>query len=431
MSERRRIWRYIAYATGALVLLVALLAVGSWLAVRAWGPLLARDRVEAALTAALGRPVHVGDVAIEAWRGRLVLRDVRADALPGEPGPRFLTLGRAEVQVGVSSLWQRRLVLRTIRLDELDLRLSPAKDGAPLVELPILPQVVHAGWLEIELGTVEIRRARLLYEDAARGTRVQVSDVTITARPGREATSATVTAAEITVDAPSVHEKVEQLEAEIRISPKSLEAQRIATTWEQRRLTGAGRVDGPFDKPTLDFSARGDLELGALGRRLASAWTLAGVAKVDARVEGALEAPRVTATVAIDDLTAGPVKARAVAARLALANGVLSVTQLSARAFDGTVAGTATLVLARPDDIQVTLRLQNVASLELERLAGLQTGATARLDAEGEARGTSAIRRACRAAFAWGPERCCRLRSRRWAPARSTPRAARIVAISI
>ena len=295
MTERRRLWRYVLYATGALVLLVALLAVGSWLAVRAWGPLLADERLEAALTAALGRPVHVADVAIEAWRGRLVLRDVTADALPGEPGPRFLTLGRAEVQIGVSSLWQRRLVLRTIRLDELDLRLSPGKDGAPLVELPILPQVVHAGWLEIELGTVEVRRARLLYEDAARGTRVQVSDVTITARPGREATSATVVAAEITADTPAVHERIAPLEAELRISPKSLEIQRFAATWEQRRLTGAGRIDGPFDKPTVDFSARGDVELGALGRRLASALTLAGVAKVNAKVEGTLATPKVTA----------------------------------------------------------------------------------------------------------------------------------------
>src|SRR5262245_6747138 len=122
--RRRRHWRYLAYATGVLLLLAVLLAIGSWLAVRAWGPLLARGRVEAALTAALGRPVHMGDVGIEPWRGRLVLRDVAADALPGEPGPRFLTLARAEVHVGVSSLWRRRLVLRTIRFHEPDLTLG-------------------------------------------------------------------------------------------------------------------------------------------------------------------------------------------------------------------------------------------------------------------------------------------------------------------
>src|SRR5262245_15013449 len=190
MSENRRLWRYVAYATGALVLLVMVLAVGSWLAVRAWGPLLARDRVDAALTAALGRPVHVGDVAIEAWRGRVVISAVTAEALPGEPGPHFLTLARADVQIGISSLWRRRLVLRMIRFDEVDLRLSPGKGGATVVELPLLPPVIQAGWVEVELRTVEVRRARLLYEDPAGGTRVQASGVTITARPGRDPTPA-------------------------------------------------------------------------------------------------------------------------------------------------------------------------------------------------------------------------------------------------
>lgn len=369
------------------MLLVALLAVGSWLAVRAWGPLLARDRVEAALTAALGRPVHVGDVAIEAWRGRLVVRAVTADPLPGEPGPRFLTLGRAEVHVGVSSLWRRRLVLRTIRFDELDLTLGAGRGGAPVVELPILPEIVHAGWLEVELGTLELRRGRLVYEDAPRRTRVEALGVTITARPGRDATSATIAAAEVKVDAASLRERIEQLEADVRITPRSVEARSLAGTWEQRRITGAGRIDGPFDKPTLDLTARGDIELGALGRRLGSAWTLAGVARVNGRLEGPAEKPRVTTSVAIDDLTAGPAKARAVAARLALADGVLSVTQLSARAFDGSVAGSAALELARLENTQVTLRLQDISIPALERFAGLQTGVTARLEADVEARG--------------------------------------------
>ena len=61
--------RLLVYTAGALLLLVALLAVGSWLAMQAWGPLLARDRVAAALSSALGRPVRVGEVAIEIWRG--------------------------------------------------------------------------------------------------------------------------------------------------------------------------------------------------------------------------------------------------------------------------------------------------------------------------------------------------------------------------
>ncbi len=385
--RRRRPWRYIAYAAGVFLLLAVLLAVGSWLAVRAWGPHLARERVQAALTAALGRPVHVGDIAIEAWRGRLVVRDVTADALPGEPGPHFFTLGRAEVQVGVSSLWRRQLVLRTIRFDELDLTVGTGPGGGQMVELPILPEVVDAGWLEVQLGALEVRQGRVVYTDPSRGTRVEVLGVTITAWPGREATTASIAAAEIRLDAAGLRERIERLEGDVRITPKRIEARRLALTWEQRRITGAGRIDAPFDTPTLDLTARGDIELGPLGQRLASAWTLAGMARVNARVEGVPEKLRVTATVSIDDLTAGPVKARGVAAQLALADGVLSITQLTARAFDGSLTGSAAMELARLDNTRVTLRLQDVASAALERLAGLESGVTGRLDADLEARG--------------------------------------------
>lgn len=369
------------------MLLAVLLAVGSWLAVRAWGPLLAKERVEAALTSALGRPVHVGDVAIEPWLGRLVLRDVAADALPGEPEPRFLTLARAEVHVGISSLWRRRLVLRTIRFDQLDLTLGPGPGGGHFAELPILPEVVHAGWLDIELGTLELRRGRVTYTDAPQGARIEVRGVAITARPGREATTASIAAEEVRLDAANLRERIEGLEGDVRIAPMRIEAPRLALTWEQRRITGAGRIDGPFDKPTLDLTARGDIELGALGRRFASPWALAGTARVNARVAGPLEKLQVTSSVAIDDLTAGPVKARSVAAQLALADGTLSVTKLSARAFDGSVTGSAAVELARLENTQVKLRLQDVGSPALERLAGVETGVAARLDADVEARG--------------------------------------------
>src|SRR4029453_8706424 len=55
---RARRWRYLGYATGALLLSVVVLTVGSWLVVRTWGPELARERLEPVLTAALGRPTR-------------------------------------------------------------------------------------------------------------------------------------------------------------------------------------------------------------------------------------------------------------------------------------------------------------------------------------------------------------------------------------
>jgi autotransporter translocation and assembly factor TamB len=81
------------------------------------------------------------------------------------------------------------------------------------------------------------------------------------------------------------------------------------------------------------------------------------------------------------------VKARAGSARLAVADGALSVTDLRARAFDGSVTGSAVVVPAHPERDHVTVSLRNVASAALEAVAGLKSGATARLDADAEARG--------------------------------------------
>src|SRR5262245_53687032 len=151
-SASTRRLRYVGYAAAALLGVLALLVVGTWLAVRAWGPELARERVEAAMTAALGRECRVQYVDVQPWRGRVVIGGVSAAALPGEPGPNLITLGRVEASIGVSSLWRRRVVLRSIRLDDVDLAMAAAGGGATLRELPLLPEVVQAGPVQVELG---------------------------------------------------------------------------------------------------------------------------------------------------------------------------------------------------------------------------------------------------------------------------------------
>src|SRR5262249_51335018 len=128
-------------------------------------------------------------------------------------------------------------------------------------------------------------------------------------------------------------------------------------------------------------------DLASLGRRLGLTQTLAGVARANAHVVGTMAAPRATGSVAIDALTAGPVKARAVAAQVDFANGVVSVSQLTARAFGGSLTGQATLEPAHLERAHVTVRLRDVESVALEALGGVSTGMTARVDAEAEARG--------------------------------------------
>src|SRR5262245_2622479 len=213
-----RAMRWVRYGVAALLGLVLLLVAGTMLAVRLWGPELARERVEEALATTLGREVHVERVDIEPWRGRVVVAGVSARARSGEPGPNFLTLARVEANLGISSLWHRRVVLRSIRLDDLDLRVRGG-DGPPLRELPILPEVVRAGPLEIALGPIELRRGQLLYEDPALGLRVTARGLAGSARPGREAADVTAAADEITLDAGSTQDRVAPLTAELRLAP--------------------------------------------------------------------------------------------------------------------------------------------------------------------------------------------------------------------
>src|SRR5262245_54142180 len=383
---RARRWRYLGYATGALLLSAVLLAVGSWLVIRVWGPELARERLEPVLAAALGRPTRVERVGVQPWLGRVVVEGVTVAALPGEPAPHYLTLRRLEANLGVSSLWPPRLVLRSVRLDDLDLRMVPGR-GPALREIPMLPEVVQAGPLEIELGSFELRRGRFVYDDAAGATRVDASGLVATLRPGRDAMGATLGAERIAIDVQGVHEKLARVEADTRIAPTRIDVRSLGVTWEGRRANSAGRVDGPFDAPRIDVTVRGDVDVAAVGARAKSPWALAGLVRVNARLEGPIEAPKVSADVAFDELAAGPVKARAGSARLALADGALTVTELRARAFEGSVTGSAVVVPAHPERDHVTVSLRNVASAALEAVAGLKSGVTARLDADAEARG--------------------------------------------
>src|SRR4029453_5851288 len=215
---RARLWRYLGYAAGALLLLLVVLAVGIWLAMRVWGPEFARERLESALTSALGHPTRVEGVAVQPWFGRVVIHGVTADALKGEPGPHFLKLARLEANVGLSSLWGRRLVVTSIRFDDVDLRIR-AGGGAALREIPILPEIIQAGPFEIELGPLELRRGQAVYDDPASGLRVKARALGAAPRAGRDARGAALEAQEVTLEARQARERVEKLEAELRIAP--------------------------------------------------------------------------------------------------------------------------------------------------------------------------------------------------------------------
>src|SRR5262245_12674231 len=390
MSEgsprRARLWRYLGYAAGALLGVVLLLVLGSWLAVRIWGPQFARERLEIALSSALERSTKVESVSVQPWLGRVVIGNVTAAARPGEPGPHFLKLSRLEINLSVQSIWRRGLALRSIRLDDLDLAIG-AGGGPALREIPMLPEIVQTGPIQVELGTIELRRGRLVYDDRANQLRIRIQGLTASVQPGRAAMSATLTAQELGVDADTLHERVEQLEAEARVAPTRVDIRRVAATWEKSRFTVTGRIDGPFDQTRVDLTARGDVEAAAVGRRAGATVPLAGAVRIDARLQGPATAPRVTADVAFDELSAGPVRARAGKAHVAFADRVLSVTKADARVFDGGLNGSVTLDLQHLDRAHAVLAARGISVAALETLPGSKSGVTGRVDADVEARG--------------------------------------------
>src|SRR5262249_48484879 len=133
--------------------------------------------------------------------------------------------------------------------------------------------------------------------------------------------------------------------------------------------------------------ARGAGGVPGVGRRAGAPVPLAGVLRVAARLEGAATAPRVAADLAFDELTAGPVKARAGKVQVTLADRVLSVTKLDAQALDGAVNGSLTLDLAHMDRAHAVLRARGVSVAALEALARANAGVAGRLDADVDARG--------------------------------------------
>src|SRR5262249_56143953 len=99
----------------------------------------------------------------------------------------------------------------------------------------MLGEVIRAGPLQVELGRIELRRGRIVYDDPANARRIRAQDATASLSPGRDAMTATLAVPELALDADRVPERVEQVEAEVRVAPTRLDVTRLAATWETSR----------------------------------------------------------------------------------------------------------------------------------------------------------------------------------------------------
>ncbi|MBP2672186.1 MAG: AsmA family protein, partial [candidate division NC10 bacterium] len=162
----RRRWIVCLVVGGALL---AGLALAAALLLRAYAPSLSRERLEAALSEGLGRPVRIESVVLSLWLARAEIGNLRVEPGPGEGTEPILRVGRVEIRVGISSLWRRQIVLSTIRLQDVGLRViaSDRKASPPSLDVP---DTLEFGPVTVRIGSVRIERARVVYRNEADGT---------------------------------------------------------------------------------------------------------------------------------------------------------------------------------------------------------------------------------------------------------------------
>ena len=369
----------------ALVVLAVLLAgagVASWAALRAYGPALTRERIESALSDALGRPVRVGGARFQPWLGRLAVTDIAVAAGPRWDDGALLTAARGDVSIRVESLWRRQVVL-SIAVTDLDLAvaaaLRPAGGGGGGNGF-VVPDTVAIGPLTARIGVIRLARGRVRFRDPEAGQEVEVLGVEASAWPRSGDLDAALRADSLRVDLRAARTVLRELDAEVRLGARRVAIGKLAFRWETGQIRAEGAIERPWVEPVLALTVRGDLPLGPLARLAGHDLPTTGVARVEADVRGAIGAPRVSGRVAIPELALGPVTARQVAIHGTWSDGALSLDDVQAQLLGGRLRGSLTIPAVSPVAARVTVGLaQATLPGALGRLGSVGVSAEARV----------------------------------------------------
>jgi hypothetical protein len=239
----------------------------------------------------------------------------------------------------------------------------------------------------VRIAVVGLTRGDVEYRDPRAGWAIAVRALAVRARPAAGALDLEVEAGRVEGAVGATREALEGVEVEGRLGPEVVLVRRLVARWEGQPLQAGAEVRAPWTRPELAGTVRATLPLAALATRAGAPWPIDGLARVDADLRGPLAAPRVTAEIAVPDLTAGPLRARAVALRAGWADGTLSVEDLRARALGGELGGSLVLPLAAPERARLTLRVRDAALPALEALVGRPLGLQGRLTGSGELAG--------------------------------------------
>ena len=381
MAARHFRWLTWVLAAG---LILAGLAIASALALRAYAPALARERLEGALAEALGHPVHIERVELSLWRGRAVLRNLRVEPVPGEGPEPILRLGRLQLSVGISSLWKRELVLSRILAQDLDLTIpAPSPGASPL--LFDVPDTFTAGPVTVRIKAIQIERSRVAYRDPGQGIALNVQGLDGSAHPVRRGLDFTLRVAKLALDVHDHRETVTNVEGAGWIHQDQLSLRQLTGRWQERAFHIAGSVQRPFDAVKLDLTVRGEVDLARLASQFDRGLPpIAGIATVNGALQGRPDSLLGSGRLVVPLLTAGPVRARDVAIRGRWSRGTLDLPEVTARIFDGTVRGSVTMRPDRLEATRISVSLKHATLAALDTLARAPLGLRGDIDLDGE-----------------------------------------------
>ncbi|HEY3065978.1 MAG TPA: translocation/assembly module TamB domain-containing protein [Methylomirabilota bacterium] len=386
MARLGRASRWWWWGLGTLLVVLAVIVVGSWLAFAKLAPVLSRERIESALTEALHRPVRVDRVELAPWFARVAIAGVSVAAGPTWEAGTAATIGRVTVAIGISSVWRRQIVLSPIRLEDVDVRYTAAATTEPLVFPERIPDRLELGPVTAFIGTVQLVRAHVRYEDPRARRALELSDLEARATPVDGGLDASLDATTARLTAPELTETVQGVSAAARLRGDRLTLDRFGLRWRGEPITVTGDVRDLGAAPTLALTARGAVPLAAVGELSGAGIALTGVAAFDAAVNGPVTNPTVNARVTAPAVGAAGTTARNVSARLGWSDGVLNVADAAADVFGGAVRGQAVVTPAQ-HDARLTARVDGVQLAQVEPVLGRPLGVRGRVSASGELRG--------------------------------------------
>ena len=374
-------------ALGLVVVLVAgVFALGFWLAGRTLAPWLTRERLETALAEALDRPVRLERVAVELWRGRVVLDGIAVAGDVSWDDGTLLQAPRLVVGVRLASLWRRELVLSAV-LHQPVLRVVAGGEAGAQALPASVPDRFVVGPLTVRVDALEVQEGEVSYEDPARGVALAIARLDARAAPAGGGLDLRLQAGRLALTQAAASYELADVSATAALRQDRVRLEQAGASFAGERIELRGEVTDLAGPVLLALDVKGQVSLGALHRLGLTPLALDGTARVQGTVSGTATSPTVALQLAVPSLRVDGVEARQLEGRLAWDGASLRLSDVAAQALGGRIAGAVTLPGADPARADAQVRVQGVRLSALQRVAGRELGVEGVLTGEAELQG--------------------------------------------